>query len=178
MNGMIARYGGTAVKRALLMGVIGALLTSFIVVNTVTSSSLGTTSLSLATETFSADANLSITALGVMKVASNAGAIGNTSPGVDVTSGADTIQNGQTKNNYAYQFTVAEALVGSLTTGDEYKLEVWGDDGTTTSLLATLFFQQTTEEGAAVEDVTVIVDLASSTTIHDSFDIVATKVAP
>ena len=80
---------------------------------------------------------------------------------MDVTSAAASIQNAQTKNNYAYQFTVAEAAVGSLTTGDKYKLQVWGDNGSTTSLLATLYFQQTSEESSAVADVTVPIDLAS-----------------
>ncbi len=54
--GIFNQATSKAVRRALILSVIGALFTGFMTVNTVTSTNLGNGTVKLATETFSDDA--------------------------------------------------------------------------------------------------------------------------
>ena len=175
MNDLIAKAGSTALKRALLLGVIGAVLTGFIAAQAVTSTNLGNGSVKLATESFSDDADVSVVGKGIMVVASNASALGGSAPGVEMDNTLPAVRTALTKNNYAYEFEVKEAAVTSFQSGENLKIEVYGDDGTTTTLLATLYTQQGTVDDVNVEGVTVTVDLASTSIVHDNFDIIVTR---
>ena len=68
MDAIITRFGATALKRALLLGVIGALLTGFMVVNTVTETDIspaGGGAIKLTTQAFSDDTSVSVVSKGV-----------------------------------------------------------------------------------------------------------------
>ena len=175
MNELIAKAGSTALKRALLLGALGAVLTSFIAVQAVTSTNLGNGSVKLATESFSDDADVSVAGKGIMVVGANASAAGASAPGVEVDNTLPAVRNALTKNNYAYEFEVKEAAVASFQSGENLKIEVYGDDGSTTTLLATLYTQQGSVDDVNVEGVTVTVDLGSTTVVHDNFDVIVTR---
>ena len=173
MNTLTRRFGATAVKRALLLGVIGALLSGFMVAQAVTTTNLGTTTVSLAAQTFADDTTVTIASLGISVIGANDGTpVGDTSPGVSITSALPEVTTAVTKNNYAYVFEVKESGVATLTATEQYKIDLYGDDGTTTTLLATFFMQQASPEAGAVEGVTATVDVGA--TVHDSYDIVVT----
>ena len=175
MNTLALKFGSTRVKRAIFLGVAGALVMSVGVVTTVTSSNLGTSNIKLATESFIDDPDVSVTAVGVLKNGANAGAAGTSAPGVEGNATLPAVNNALTKNNYAYRFEVKESTIAAWQLGENFKIEVYGDDGATTSLLATLYTQQGTVDDSNAEGVTVTVDLGSSSTIHDAFDIVITR---
>ena len=174
MNALTMRFGATAVKRALLLGVIGALLSGFMVAQAVTSTNLGTTTVSLAAQTFADDTAVTIASLGISVIGANdAVAVGDTSPGVAITSALPEVTTAVTKNNYAYKFEVKEPAGGStLTATEKYKIDLYGDDGTTTTLLATFYMEQASPEAGVVEGVTATVDVG--TDVHASYDIVVT----
>ena len=175
MNTLILKLGPTAVKRAIILGVAGALVMSVGVVTTVTSTNLGTSNIKLATESFTDDPDVSITAVGVLKSGANAGAAGTSAPGIEGDDTLPGVNNALTKNNYAYRFEMKESAPTVWQLGENFKIEVYGDNGVTAALLATLYTQQTTVDDATVEGVTVTVDLGSSNTIHDAFDIVISR---
>ena len=173
MNGLTMRFGATALKRALLLGVIGALLTSFMVAQAVTTDNLGTTTLKLASQTFTSDSAITVVSNGVKVIPSTDGTpVGSTSPGVTITSSLPEVTTAVTKNNYAYEFVVKEAGNATLTGTEKYKIEVYGDNGSTNSLLATFYMQQGSPESGAAEGVTGTVDVGTST--HNSYHIVVT----
>ncbi len=74
MNGVINRFGATALKRALLFGVIGAVLTSFMVAQAVTTTNLGTSNVKLLTQSYADDTNASTTPSGILVIDTSAGA--------------------------------------------------------------------------------------------------------
>jgi hypothetical protein len=171
----LSRVTPSALRWAILLGVIGALLTGFMVVNTVTSSSLGNGNVKLANETFSDDSDITVVRKGIKLVQTSTAAAGTSPPGqVEITSGLPAVNNALTENNYAYEFEVKESGVTTLQSGENLKIQVYGDNGTT-ALLATLYTKQATVADASVEGVTVTVDLGSATTVHDDFDIVVTR---
>ncbi len=173
MNVLATRFGTTALKRALLLGIVGALLMSFMVAQAVTSTNLGTSSVSLATETFTDDADVTVTAVGVGVVGSNTAAAGDSAPGVEIVDTLPAVNNALTKNNYFYRFDVQESGIDTLGSAENLKIEVYGDDGSTTTLLATLYTQQVTVDAANAEGVTATVDVGS--TVHDSYDIIVSR---
>lgn len=175
MNELTIKLGSKAVKRALFLGVIGMLLMSVTVVTTVTSTNLGSSSVKLGTEAFSNDTDVSIIAKGIKLIKTSAAAAGDSASGVEVTSALPAINNTLTKNNYAYEFELKEASVANLQSGENLKIQVYGDDGTDTTLLATLYTQQSIVDDVNVEGVTVTIDLGSSSTIHNNFDILITR---
>ena len=173
MEAITARFGATALRRALLFGVIGAILTSFMVAQAVTSTNLGSSTVKLAFETFSDDADVTVTAVGIGLVSSNTAAAGDTAPGVEIVDTLPAVNNALTKNNYFYRFNVQESGVATLQSAENLKIELYGDDGTTTSLLATLYTQQVTVDDVNVEGAQVTVDVGS--TVHDTYDIVVSR---
>ena len=135
MNALTTRFGATAFKRALLLGLIGALMTSFMVTQAVSSTNLGTTTVKLADQTFSDDTTVTIASLGISVIDATDGTpVGDTSPGVAITSALPEVTTAVTKNNYAYKFEVKESGNVTLTATEKYKIDLYGDDGTTTSL--------------------------------------------
>lgn len=175
MNEVMKKLGTTALKRALLLGVIGAILMSFMGVQTLTSTNT-TATITLANETVTADADTAVTYKGLSKVASNAAAAGTTAPGVEGTTALAAVQTALTKNNYAYSFEFKEAAITSWPATRQYKIEVYGDNGTTVSLLATLYTQNATADATAIEGVTVKIDTGSASTTYDSYSAIVTKV--
>ena len=175
MNTLTLKFGPTAVKRALFLGVAGALVMSVGVVTTVTSTNLGTSNIKLATESFTDDPDVSVVAVGVLKSGANAAAAGTSAPGIESNDILPAVNNALTKNNYAYRFEMKESGATTWQLGENFKIEVYGDDGATITLLATVYTQRATVDDANVEGVTVTVDLGSSSTIHDAFDIVITR---
>ncbi len=177
MQTFVANLTSTAMGRALIFGVIAALLTSggITIATTVTSGDLGTSSVKLTGQTFSDDADVTVTAVGVIVNGSTGSAAGDSAPGVEVTSSLPAVNNALTKGNYAYKVQVKEASATSFQLGENLKIEVYGDDGSTTSLLATHYTQQSTVDDANVEGVTVTTDLGSSSTIHSSFDVIVSR---
>lgn len=100
MNALTMRFGATALKRALLLGVIGALLSGFMVAQAVTSTNLGTTTVKLAAQTFADDTAVTIVSLGVNVIGTTDGTpVGDTSPGVAVTSALPEVTTAVNKNN-------------------------------------------------------------------------------
>lgn len=139
--GIIDRLGGRTLRWAIFLGLIGALVMGFAVASTVTSTNLGNSNVKLATETFTDDADLSVVAKGIKLIQTTTAAAGTSAPGVEVASPLGVVNNALTKNNYAYEFEVKESGVATLQSGENLKIEVYGDDGTTTTLLATLYTQ-------------------------------------
>ena len=174
MNGITMRFGATALKRALILGILGAILTGFTVANTVTSTTLGNASIKLASEVFTDDGDVAVAAVGILKVASNTAAAGSSPTGVAMALGLPAVNNTLTKNNFAYRFEVKESSADTLIVGEDLKIEVYGDDGTTTTLLATLYAAGVTAD-SNIKGVTATVDLGSTTVVHNSFNIVVTR---
>lgn len=175
MASLTSKFGSTALKQALVLGIIGAFLMSFVAVNTL-SNTTSTRTVALVNETFASDADVSVTFIGLSKANSNQAAAGNTAPGVEATSALPNVQTALTKNNYVYGVEIKETAVASWPATRQYKVEVYGDDGTTTSLLATLYAQQATADATAIDGVTVKIDTGSSSTAYDSYSLIVTRV--
>ena len=182
MNAVMARFGATALKRALLLGVIGAMLTGFMVVNTVSSTDIspaGGGAIKLVGQTFSDDTQITVASNGIKVVPStDAVAVGDTLGGeVEATDSLPEVTTAVTKGNYAYEFEVKESAVAdwaAIDGTDDLKIEVYGDDGSTTTLLATFYAKQGVLQATLIEGVTGTVDLGSSSTIYDTFDVIVT----
>jgi len=156
---------------------IAALLTStgITIATTVTSGDLGAARVKLSGQTFSDDADVTVTAKGVIVNGSNGSAAGTSASGVEVTSLLPAVNNALIKGNYAYKIEIKEAKATAFQSGENLKIEVYGDDGATNSLLATFYTQQGTVDDSNIEGVTVTTDLGSSSTIHNSFDVIVTR---
>ena len=170
--GNFTKVSSAALFRAALIGLGGAFLMGFMVVTTVTSSSLGTGSIKLGNEGFTSDATVTLNGLGAQLGTTTAGALGGASPGEEATTPLGPVNNSLTAGNYVYKFEVKETLSGDWTgsPNEIYRIEVYGDN----VLLTTLFTTQSTAVGT-VEGVVVTVDVGSSTTIPDEFDVIVTK---
>jgi predicted tellurium resistance membrane protein TerC len=112
MNVLTNRFGTTAFKRALLLGIVAAFLMSFTVAQTLTTTSQSST-VFLGGESFTADADVSLVWKGLSKAGSNQTALGDTAPGIEATTGLAAVRTAIVKNNYVYAFEVKEALVAS-----------------------------------------------------------------
>ncbi len=168
MNGVINRFGATALKRALLFGVVGAVLTSFMVAQAVTTTNLGTSNVKLLTQSYADDTNASTTPSGIFVIDTSAGAA--TSVEAATTFGA--LNNALTSGNYAYRFDVKELSGGDWPLNQTYEIKLYGTTGGTVSLLGTYNTLQATAD-AGLEGVTVTHDVGA--TVPDSFDIIATR---
>ena len=68
------------------------------------------------------------------------------------------------------------ALVDSWQSGENFKIEVWMDDGTTNDLIATLYTKQVDlVDDASIEGVKVVASSGSSNVVGDLFTIVITR---
>ncbi|MEE9198671.1 MAG: hypothetical protein V3U26_02615, partial [Dehalococcoidia bacterium] len=174
---LTSRIASAGFRRAILLGLIGAILTGFMMAYAVTNTNLGSQSLKLGRETFSDDTDVVIAAKRIFKLKNaDAGpAVGDSAPGLEVVDTLPQINNALVRNNYAYEFEVKEAAVTSWQSGENFKIEVYMDDGSTTSLLATLYTQQGSVDDATVEGVTVTVDTGQTTIVGDSFSMVVSR---
>ena len=172
----IKRIGPAGFRRAILFGVVGAFLMGFMVVNTITSNNLGSNSIKLGKEGFSDDADLVVSAKQIYKLTSaDAGPpVGEGAPGGESTSALPRINNALVKNKWAYEFEVKEAAVDSLQSGENFKIEVYMDDGST-SPIATLYMKQDTVDDGSVEGVTVTANTGSANVVGDLFSIIITR---
>ncbi|MEE9248980.1 MAG: hypothetical protein V3U79_09820 [Dehalococcoidia bacterium] len=180
MNAALQTQGiaSAGFRRAVIFGLIGALLMGIMVVNAVTSTDLGSQSIRLGRETFSDDTDVSVASQRIFKLknADVAGPAGDTTPGVEAASGLPQVNNNLTRNDYAYEFVVQEAALDSFQSGENFKIEVYMDDGTTNSLLATLYTKQVDlVDDGTFEGVTVVVNSGLSSVVGDTFSIVITR---
>ena len=168
------RMAPDTLRFAFLFGVIGAILTGFVVVYTVNSSQLSTGDIRLSYETFVDDTIVTVSQVGIKINQTTVGAAGGSPLGIEADDTLPNVNNALTRNNYAYEFTVKEAAIADWQSGKNLKIEVYGDDGSNTTILATLYLQQSVVDDLTIEGVSVAVDLASQTVVHDNFDIVIT----
>ena len=172
MNSQTSRFSTTTIKRGIIIGVAGALLMGVMVAQAVSSTNLGTTTVKLTDESFSDDLSVTVASNGIKIVpATDAVAVGTSSPGTAVTSGLPEVTTAVTAGNYSYEFEVKESGLNTLTGSETYRIEVYGTTGATNSLLATFYMNQASAEAGAVEGVTGTIDLGTSINV-DSFDIV------
>jgi hypothetical protein len=165
-------------RRSVLFGMIGAVLTGFMVVNTLTSISLGTSPIKLGNDNFSDDPDLVVSAKRLFNEISIVTAEGTGPPGVEAASGLPRVTNGQSEllfARYLYEFELKEAAANSLQAGENFKIEIYRDDGSSTSLVATLYMKQDTVDDASVEGVTVQAYTGLTDVLGDVFSIVITR---
>ena len=172
------RIAPAGLRRAFLFGLIGAVLTGFMVANAVTTTNLGTTSISLDRETFSDDPDVFVTAQRIFKAINpQAGPpIGDTQPGIEATTALPLVQNTIVKKEFVFEFELKETAVDSFSAEENFKIEVYMDDGTSTSLIATLYMrQQDLVDDGAVEGVLVRASSGLTDVIGDVFSIVISR---
>lgn len=169
-----AAWRGRIVQGLIVFGVITVLLQGIMVVDATTFATDSNAS-SRAREAFADDAGVVVTSKGIGKIGSTGAAVGDTSPGMEATSSLPQINNVLIGNHYAYVIEVKESAGDSWRVGEGFKIEVYGGGGDSTALLATLYIQQAVADHAAVDGVTVRVDVGSSSWIPDFFDVVVTR---
>ena len=180
---IISKMLSTGFKRAALFGLVGAILTTGIVVGyaNITATDLGTGNdeVKLAVKTFVDDTEVTLdnTVLGI--VSTTGGAVGDTTGGAVETVVATyaAVNNALTADNYFYSFDLHETVANDWLAGEKFKIQVFGynSSGSTSTLLATLYTKQDTAVDATIEGVRVTVDLGSSTSINDNFDIIVER---
>ena len=153
---------------------ISVLSQSFMVVDASLFANGGSTSFR-ATQAFSDDAGIVVTSTGIRKISSTSSATGGSPLSVEATSPLSAVNNALTQNHYAYKFQVQEASSSSWGVGQGFKIELYGDDGSSNSPLATLYIRQSQADPTNVEGVIATIDLGSSTSIPDRFDIIVTR---
>ena len=117
MNAVLLTRGiaSAGYRRAVVFGLIGALLMGIMVVNAVTTTNLGTESIRLGRETFSDDTDVTVVSQRIFEIttADEALATGDTAPGVEASSLMPQVNTDLEAGNKAYQFEVKEATATS-----------------------------------------------------------------
>ena len=162
------------VTSLIVLAIIGVLSQMFMVVDASSFASGGTTSFR-ASQTFSDDVDLVVTARGVSKIGSTATASRGAGAGVEATSALPAVNTPLNRGNYAYQFDVKESSPAGLRAGERFRIEVYADYGSSTPLLAAIYMQQVTADDTSLEGLTITVDVGSSVSIPDRFDIIVTR---
>ena len=150
-------------------------LFSVAVVSTVTSSSLGSSSIKLFTETFTDDTSVTVIGKAITKASANAAANGTAPPGVEAAVGNPKANNALARRNFVYAFDLRETAVDSWQFGDAFQVDVYMDDGVSTTLLATVYVKQDTVDDASIEGVAIEVDTGSPQVWGDAFSAVITR---
>ena len=150
-------------------------LFSVAVVSTVTSSSLGSSSIKLFAETFTDDSSVTIVGKAITKASGNVAANGTSPPGVEAAVGNPKANNALAKRNFVYAFDVEETSADSWQLGDRFEVDVYMDDGVSTTLLATVYIKQDAVDDASIEGVAVEVDTGSSQVLGNAFSAVITR---
>lgn len=163
--------------RSLLLALV---LTAFVlfqvtVVNTVSSTDLGTSIVKLWAEGFSDDPDVVITGKQIVKAGANQTVSGDTLPGIEAAPSFPQVNNALARKNFVYALDIREALADSWQSGARYRIEVFVDDGTTVSLLATLYIKQDTADDGQIEGATVKVDTGSNQVLGDAFTAIVTR---
>ena len=173
----MGKLAATALRLVVLLGLTTALLMGFAVVSTMSSPSLGASSIKLVRETFSSDPDVVVHAdyNEITKNPTNQSAVGDSAPGEEAKNSLPVILTALIKGNFRYQFVVKEAEVNSWQAGDRFKVDVYGDNGVSNDLLATLYLKQDTVDNTKIEGVTVQVDSGSPDEFPDIFSIVITR---
>ena len=176
------KFASRSFRRSVLLGLFGgfAILMGVTSTYAISSTNLGTTNIKLASETFTADADVTVAAFGF--------GTGNDDTAVGTTQGTATeVESGGagkmanpflTKDNFTYAVLVQEAAITSFQTGEVYKIEIYGDDGTTNTLLGTVFCKQDSVDDGVIEGCQATVDQGSATDSKDGFSVIVTQVAP
>ncbi|MEE9324978.1 MAG: hypothetical protein V3U90_05470 [Dehalococcoidia bacterium] len=149
----------------------------FMVVNAITVTNFGPTSIGLTKETFSDEPDVVVTAKLIAKAKGNqTGApIGDSAPGVEADSTLPLVRNAIANREFLYEFEVKEALANSFQAGENFKIEVYMDDGVSVYLLSTLYMKQDTVNDSAVEGVLIRVSSGSTDVLGDVWSIVITR---
>jgi len=173
------RIASAAIRRAILFGLIGALLMSVMMVYAVTTVDLGggsATSISLARETFSDDTDVLVVAKNFYKhTGSPLAAAGETPTGLESDDTLPVVTNGGTGNKWIYEFEVKEAGATLWQVGENFKIEVYADDGTGMVLFSTTYVKQDSINDSLVEGVTVKAHTGQKDILGDTFNIVVTR---
>ncbi|MBI2855767.1 MAG: hypothetical protein HYX93_02850 [Chloroflexi bacterium] len=173
------RVSPAVIRRALFLGLVGALLMGVTVAYTVTATNLGPAgggSIKLVNESFSDDADVTVASKRIYKYTSNASAVGASAPGMEATSALPQVNNSISRNDFVYKFEVKEAANNSWQSGENFKIEVYMDNGSTNSLIATLYTKQVDlVDDGSVEGVTVVASTGSKNVVGNLFSIIITR---
>ena len=179
MNAVLLTRGiaSAGYRRAVVFGLIGALLMGIMVVNAVTTTNLGTESIRLGRETFSDDTDVTVVSQRIFEIttADEALATGDTAPGVEASNLMPQVNTDLEAGNKAYQFEVKEATATSWQVGENFKIKVFIDEGGGPTIIETLYTKQDTVNDAAVEGVLVTPDSSNQDVIGQVFSIVITQ---
>ncbi len=170
-------FGGSAVKRGILLAAFATLLASVgVTYAAITATDLAPTpgdeAVLLGLNTFVADPDTEFASADIAISIASASAAGDSQPGVEADSTLPAVNNPVTRGNYGYTFVVRETSNTAWGADEDRRVRIWSDDGTTTTLEATLYIRQATVDGGAIDGVTLTIDLGSTTTIDDRYDIV------
>lgn len=171
--------------RAILLGLIGAIVAGSLVVYTnIQATNLtpsGGSGISLAVNTFTDDPEVTIDNASLSIVSASTGAVGDAPAGIEAGLSVPpypAVNSILTVDNYAYTFDMHETLGGDweADTLNDFRIRVFGFDagGPTSTLLSTLYAQQAAADGG-VEGVTVTIDLTFNTAVYDNFDIIVDR---
>ncbi len=185
MEAVIKTILRNSFPRAILLGLIGAIVAGSLVVYTnIQATDLtpsGGSGISLAVNTFTDDPEVTIDNSSLTIVSANTTAAGDSAPGVPVTgpSPYPAVNGILTADNYSYTFDMHETSAGdwATTTLDDFRIRVFGFDaaGPTSTLLSTLYADQASVDAGNIEGVTVTVDLTFNTAVYDNFDIIVDR---
>ncbi len=172
----LKRFGGSVARRAIILSAGATLFASMgvtysAIVATDLAPSPGDEAIDLAFNTFVNDVDTVITNADLVFSTATLSAAGESAPGIEATSALPAVRNALTRGNYAYSFEVKETGNATWQSGDNLRIRVYSDDGTSSQLEATLYSQQAVTDDGAIDGVTVTVDLGSNTTVPDRFDI-------
>lgn len=172
------KIASMALTRATLFGLVGALLMTGVVVGyanvSATDLGSGNEEISLAFNTFVNDAEVTVENSTIGIVTAAASAVGDSAPGVEAAVATfPAVNNALVVDNYSYSFDMRETAAGDWLVNEDFRIKVYGynSTGPTSTLLGTFYTKQVTAD-AGTEGVRVTVDLASSTSIPDHFDII------
>lgn len=170
MRNLVEQFGPTAIKRAFILGVIGAFIISFMVVNAITAESLSSGSIKLGNATFAVDADTTVTATGIVV---NTAAVSSDNSEEATIAAFGALNNALTAGDYSYAFDVFESGVDTWLASQTYTIRVWETTSGVTTSLGTYNTVQGTAVAATVEGVTITLNLGS--TVPDEFDIIVDK---
>ncbi len=177
---MWRRFGGSVMRRAVFLAAFPILFASLGVTYAAISAtdlapSPGDERVLLGVNTFVEDPDTTFDNADVLINSATSGAAGGTAPGVEATSALPGVNTARSRGNYAYTFEVKETGNATWQAGEDFRIRVFSDDGGVTTLEATLYLQQAVIDDGSIDGVTVIVDLGSTTTIKDRYDIIVDR---